>query len=243
MVGFSTTDLVSGSHLDQSSLARFTTIGPVVLDFVEITSSDTIPNPGDQIRVRLNLKNEGLSATALDITTPLELISLDSNATIKASGSLDPSYGDIAPGESSAGSKSYNINFFDTCQTDKEFIFMVNIYSGEYSYWSATFSLYVYPTGILEISTTIPTEFVLHQNYPNPFNPSTTIKFDLPRTSEVSLKIFNILGEEVATLVSENLSAGSYSYEWDGLNLPSGLYLYRLEAEKFVESKKMILMK
>jgi len=59
----------------------------------------------------------------------------------------------------------------------------------------------------------------------------------------VSLKVFNILGEEVATLVSDRLSAGSYSYEWDASNLASGVYLYRLEAENFVETKKMILMK
>jgi hypothetical protein len=85
--------------------------------------------------------------------------------------------------------------------------------------------------------------YALTQNYPNPFNSLTTIKFDLPKTSEVTLKIFNILGEEVATIVSENLSVGSYSYEWDASNLPSGVYLYRLEAEEFVEIKKMVLLR
>jgi hypothetical protein len=89
----------------------------------------------------------------------------------------------------------------------------------------------------------IPKAFALYQNYPNPFNPLTTIEFDLPKTSEVSLKIFNILGEEVAILVSENLTASSYSYEWDASNLPSGVYLYRLETDEFVETMKMILMK
>jgi predicted GH43/DUF377 family glycosyl hydrolase len=91
--------------------------------------------------------------------------------------------------------------------------------------------------------TKIPLSYLLHQNYPNPFNPSTTIEFDLPKTSEVSLKVFNILGEEVATLVSDRLSAGSYSYEWDASKLASGVYLYRLETEGFVQTKKMILMK
>jgi hypothetical protein len=86
-------------------------------------------------------------------------------------------------------------------------------------------------------------EFILHQNYPNPFNPLTTIKFDLPKVSKLTLKIFNILGEEVTILVSESISTGSYSYEWDASNLPSGVYLYRLEAEEFVETKKMILMR
>jgi len=86
--------------------------------------------------------------------------------------------------------------------------------------------------------------FDLKQNYPNPFNPSTTIEFDLRRSSKVTLKVFNILGEEVATLVSDKLSAGSYSYEWSRTGgMASGVYLYRLEAEGFVQTHKMILMK
>jgi hypothetical protein len=93
--------------------------------------------------------------------------------------------------------------------------------------------------------------YVLHQNYPNPFNPTTTIEFDLPKSSEISLKIFNILGEEVATLVSDRLSVGSYSYEWDASNHASGVYLYRLQVgdpsqgvgQGYVETRKMVLMR
>ena len=84
---------------------------------------------------------------------------------------------------------------------------------------------------------------ILQQNYPNPFNPNTTIQFDLPKTSKVTLKVFNILGEEVSTLVSDRLSAGSHTYEWDASNLSCGVYLYRLEAEGYFETRKMILMK
>ena len=83
----------------------------------------------------------------------------------------------------------------------------------------------------------------LSQNYPNPFNPSTTIAFDLPKSSDVTLKIFNILGEEVTILVSNRLSAGSYSYEWDASNLASGVYLYRLQAGDYVKTRKMVLMR
>ncbi len=101
------------------------------------------------------------------------------------------------------------------------------------------------PSGIFaEAENPIPTEFALKQNYPNPFNPSTTIDFDIPKTSEVILEIFNILGEEVATLVSDRLTAGSYSYEWSRpAGMASGVYLYRLEAGEFVETRKMILMR
>jgi flagellar hook assembly protein FlgD len=69
----------------------------------------------------------------------------------------------------------------------------------------------------------------LYQNYPNPFNANTNIEFRIPKNEVVTLKIFNILGEEVATLVSGQLTAGSYTYEWDGSGVASGVYLYRLE--------------
>jgi hypothetical protein len=86
-------------------------------------------------------------------------------------------------------------------------------------------------------------DFKLKQNYPNPFNPSTAIEFVLPKTSEVTLKIYNTLGEEVATLLSAFLPAGSYQYEWDASDYASGVYLYRLETQGFVQTRKMILMK
>ncbi|MBN2365365.1 MAG: T9SS type A sorting domain-containing protein [Calditrichaeota bacterium] len=85
--------------------------------------------------------------------------------------------------------------------------------------------------------------YQLYQNYPNPFNPTTTIQFDLPKTSEVTLKIFNVLGEEVTTLLSGSLLSGSHSVEWDASNLASGVYLYRLQAGDYVETRKMILMR
>jgi hypothetical protein len=88
-----------------------------------------------------------------------------------------------------------------------------------------------------------PSTFSLFQNYPNPFNPSTTIEFHLPVAGEVSLKVYNLLGEEVATLVNTSMPAGSYSIEWSALNLSSGLYLYRLKAVSYVETRKMVLMK
>ncbi len=86
-------------------------------------------------------------------------------------------------------------------------------------------------------------KFTLYQNFPNPFNPITTIEFDLPKTSEVTLKIFNILGEEVTTLVSGKLSTGTHTYDWNASHLASGVYLYQLESGKYVITRKMMLMK
>ncbi len=99
------------------------------------------------------------------------------------------------------------------------------------------------PLKIEQTAGNFPQRIQLFQNYPNPFNPSTTIEFSLPKSSEVILKIFNILGEEVAELVSDRLSAGSYSYDWNASNMTSGVYLYRLEAGNYIETKKMILMR
>jgi hypothetical protein len=89
----------------------------------------------------------------------------------------------------------------------------------------------------------IPKTYSLHQNYPNPFNPTTTVEFSIPKSEFVTLKVYNILGEEVATLVSDRLTAGNYKYDWDARNLASGVYLYKIQAGDYVEAKKMVLMK
>ena len=87
------------------------------------------------------------------------------------------------------------------------------------------------------------TDFSLSQNYPNPFNPSTTINFRIPLSSKVTLKVYDILGREVATLVNENKPAGKYSIIFNSNNLASGVYFYNLRAGNFIESKKMMLLK
>ncbi|HZW40471.1 MAG TPA: YCF48-related protein [Ignavibacteriaceae bacterium] len=89
----------------------------------------------------------------------------------------------------------------------------------------------------------IPKKFSLEQNYPNPFNPSTTIKFSVPEEQLVEVKIFDVLGNEVAKVVKENFSPGSYEREWDASKLSSGVYYLRMKAGDFSETKKMVLMK
>ncbi len=86
-------------------------------------------------------------------------------------------------------------------------------------------------------------EFVLEQNYPNPFNPSTTIYYSIPELSFVTLKVYDVLGSEVITLVNEEKPVGTYEITWHATNLPSGVYFYRLQAGSFAETKKMVLMK
>jgi hypothetical protein len=98
-------------------------------------------------------------------------------------------------------------------------------------------------TNVEPISIDMPSTYLLQQNYPNPFNPSTTILFSIPTSEFVTLKVYDLLGREIATLVNENLSAGSYSYNFDAKNLTSGVYLYKLQAGKYSETKKMLLSK
>ena len=89
----------------------------------------------------------------------------------------------------------------------------------------------------------IPKEFQLAQNYPNPFNPSTTFEYSITKSSHVVLEVFNVLGQSVARVVDGQLNAGSYRVTYDASHLSSGVYLYRLTAGDFVQTKKMVLMK
>ena len=96
---------------------------------------------------------------------------------------------------------------------------------------------------VLSGSSATPIKYSLEQNYPNPFNPSTKIKFSVQKESNVNLSIYNILGELVSTLVDEKMKEGYYEYEFNASKLASGVYIYRIKTEDFVETKKMVLMK
>ena len=98
-------------------------------------------------------------------------------------------------------------------------------------------------TGIIPISNQIPDKFSLSQNYPNPFNPSTVISFQLLVVGQVLLKVFDILGKEITTLVNEQLQPGTYEVTFDGSNLSNGVYFYKLQTGNFLSIKKMLLIK
>jgi hypothetical protein len=98
-------------------------------------------------------------------------------------------------------------------------------------------------TDVNDIPSSMPENYSVSQNYPNPFNPSTTIKYSIPEINKVMLKLFNLLGEEVATLVNEEKVAGYYTVEFNAATLPSGVYFYQLQAGSFTETKKMILLR
>jgi hypothetical protein len=91
-------------------------------------------------------------------------------------------------------------------------------------------------------------DYILYQNYPNPFNPSTNVRFQIPESGEVTIKIYDILGREIRTLFNQEVQRGTYTAEWDGLSddgtkMSSGTYFYRMVAGEFVQTKKMLLIK
>jgi hypothetical protein len=96
---------------------------------------------------------------------------------------------------------------------------------------------------VVTLDEIAPFEFRLEQNYPNPFNPSTTIKYSVPNEQFVTLKVYDILGNEVTTLVNEEKTAGNYKIEFNSEILPSGVYYYTIVTENFVQTKKMIMLK
>jgi len=97
--------------------------------------------------------------------------------------------------------------------------------------------------GVEKDDHSLPPQFALSQNYPNPFNPSTTIGYSLPKAARVSLRVFNTLGQEVASLMNGEKEAGTYQVTWNAAGMPSGVYIYRLQAGGFVESKKLTLLR
>ena len=137
-----------------------------------------------------------------------------------------------------AGTTPPNDGFFDATAT----------YAGAFGTedWTAGWSRIhmSHVTSVEEnIIKEIPSSFNLSQNYPNPFNPTTNIKFNLPQAGNVRLTIYNIIGQEVAQLVNGYREAGSYTVNWNASNLSSGIYIYRLEANSNIITKKMALLK
>ena len=224
-------------------LPAFTTIGPVDFESFSVTG-DTLIDPSDYKKFKFTLLNAGSTATATNVTS--QVVCLDTFASINIL--VTSEYGDIAAGVSSFSNDGQYIRFSDSCTAGQQIPLALNIFSNGYKFWCGTFIVNINPSGLEKSDQNLPLRFALNQNYPNPFNPITNIEFSIPKTEFVTLKIYNLLGQEVVTLVSEKLRAGKYQYSWEAGSLASGVYLYRLQAgdpstgQGIVETKKMILL-
>ena len=122
-------------------------------------------------------------------------------------------------------------------------LYSQSMYGWTVEKWKYNGTLPSFTTGVEEVGGTLPQGYTLSQNYPNPFNPTTTIDFTLPASGFVSLKVYDLLGREIMTLVNEQKAAGTYRATFEASNLPSGTYFYALKAGSFSEVKKMTLVK
>jgi len=149
----------------------------------------------------------------------------------------------------SAGSEYEEVGFvpgFGTTSEPKSYSFSdQNLRTGVYTYRlkQVDFNGTIEYSSEVEVDVIAPAEFSLDQNYPNPFNPSTKITFSLAVDSKVSLKVFDVTGQEVANLINQDLTAGVHNYDFNAAEFNSGVYFYTLRAGSFVETKKMVLMK
>ena len=234
-------DPAGGTSWRLPNAGFFASAGPIGFDKCTITSSDTIPNPGDLMTFTLSLRNRGSTATVQSVTATVTC--LDSNAVPQTG--LTYSYGDIPPGAAPIAATVYRVRFRPTCPVNYSVRFTIDISSNGKFFWRDTFYVKVLPASVTAVNSEegIPKEFGLSQNYPNPFNPSTRIDFQLPVSSHVTLKVFDILGREVALLVNEIKTAGIYHVSWDAANMPSGMYVYRITTGNFVCVRKMVLVR
>jgi hypothetical protein len=157
----------------------------------------------------------------------------------------------IVPQSTSASNEEWTVDEFSP--VDARYV-RVHFINNNQSDWAGLWEGQIWGIdNVTSVNNEIPKEFKLFQNYPNPFNPSTTIRYFIPATSFVTLNIYDVLGNEVATLVNEQKTKGNYEVKFSTTggvtsggniyNLPSGIYFYRLQAGPFVETKKMLLLK
>ncbi len=129
-----------------------------------------------------------------------------------------------------------SIDISDSAEVCADTIAVNGTFSGSGTFCNST-------VGVKLDSHLIPGQFALHQNYPNPFNPSTKIEYDLPNSGNVKLEVYNSIGQIISTLVNGFKEAGYQVTEFNGINLSSGIYFYKIQVGSFVETRKMILVK
>jgi N-acetylneuraminic acid mutarotase len=229
-----TIDNQTNKYYNTPDRCRFTTAGPLVVDsvfsvhFPATKSFSTKP-------YLTNLGN-------LLAITGVSLKIICNDPWIINFPGVTVSFPTIQP-EATSISNSVVTMRYDSTNFPGYFNLKFEIMSGGYCYWKDSLKFEPVIVGLEEHATDLPTEFLLLQNYPNPFNSSSEIKYSIPKSSQVSLKIFNTLGEQIAILVNEEKPVGTYEVEWSAEQLPSGVYFYRLQAGDFIQTRKMILLK
>ena len=229
-LNLSTTEDSTNKYVNTPISLRFTTAGPIKLDSLLVSKvSSTVYS------VKPFFRNEGSSYTVNDLKVKI-------SANIIVIPHITPdtiSISSIVPGSTAGPANDVNVTvnshlFSGVLDLNYE------IMSNGWTYWRDTISQVV--TGVDDIMQA-PLSYNLSQNYPNPFNPSTTISYSIPAKSQVTLRVYDILGSEIKMLVNEEKTAGTYKINFNASNLSSGIYFYKLQTDNYVKCKKMILLK
>jgi CubicO group peptidase (beta-lactamase class C family) len=241
-IDVSTIDHQTGKYFVTDNLSQFTTAGPLIVDSIMYVHLET----QKRYSFRPYLKNEGS-------TLPINSVSMNiicNDPWVTNFTGTNVTFPTIQPGSRVQSSNTSAIYYDSTFPG--YFNFKFEIASDNYVYWYDSLKLVVKPT-LVEYDEMLPTEYKLSQNYPNPFNPTTKISYALPQNSFVELKVFNLLGQEIATLVNQEKPAGTYEVNFSAGSfgdassaaggLPSGVYIYKMKAGEYLSTKKMILLK
>jgi hypothetical protein len=189
--------------------------------------------------MRLFTKNQGLFDTLRNVS--FRIVPLDTFISCQTYANNITAW---PPGVIDSTWYPYLLTIRSSTPGNTDHALRVDAYSNAYPAWTDTMVIHVSPlVGVKEEPLGIPLTTKLEQNYPNPFNPVTRIKYQLAAQAHVTLKVFDVLGREVATLVNEVKQPGSYTVQWDGSGVASGVYFYRLVAGEFQSIKKMIVLK
>ncbi|MBA7519739.1 hypothetical protein ES705_11826 [subsurface metagenome] len=230
---------------------RFTTYSPItdsmpwvyVINYM-INDSNGIPDPGDTVDLIVYLENGGdSSANSVGAT----LQSSDSNITVLDSFAL---FGDMPPDSQANNASDPYIFVVDSNITDTLADFSLVIYANDSTYQTFAYFTIILgsPLGIAEGEHQLPYTYALLQNYPNPMRNITTIRYQLPKKEKVSLKIYDVVGRLVKTLINESKEPGYYTIHWHGKDdrerkASAGVYFYRIQAGTYTSTKKMVLFK
>jgi hypothetical protein len=242
-LSLSASDITDSKTWVTDNISRFTTSGPALLDSMAIS----FVSSSKYYKVIPFIHNQGIVSEIKNLS--VQLLCNDPWIT-----SISPNVrtlADIPSGSTKSPASSFSVKY-DESQFPGYFNFKVEILSDGWTYWEDSTMAVV--TGV-EKEDLLPLTFMLEQNYPNPFNPTTNIRFSVPSGRDlvengrianrgfVSLRVYDLLGNEVATLVNEVKPAGTYEVTWNARNLSSGVYFYKLQAGSYVETKKMLMIK
>ncbi len=231
-----TDDRTQGTFRRLPDARTVTSAGPIAVAGYSVVSSDTIAAPGKTLSYQITMKNLGSAVLVPEVTAKVR--SLDTTAILN---NVMLAYGDLAPGQSSSGTIVQKVRYASSRPGNYSVDFAVDISTKGMLVWTDTFTDIV--TGVSGGEEPLPTAYRLDQNYPNPFNPTTTVRYEVPTAGRVKLAVCDILGRELAVLVSEKKPVGRYEVTFDASGLASGMYLCKMTAGSFAQTRKMLFMK